>query len=183
MRQKVWILVVLCAVAFARAEDDQLFSTACKGAKHGSFIRSGTSCSHYLYCTNGEIGYEGICTKGLVFNPIVQTCGDISKADCTAYYSVEEEVKQQEKEEVVKVEEEVKAAEVVDEQPCKNAKDLTFIEHLHTCDQYYFCDKGIAHEGKCPEGFVFNTDDEFCDYPENVECDEVVVCEWSISQT
>lgn len=195
MRQKSLLLVVLCAIALTHAEDDQLFSKACKSSPHASFIRSTTSCSHYLYCTKGTVGYEGICTKGLVFNPLTQVCGDLSKVDCSDYYAVaeeevkvvNEEVKQAVKEEAKeKVEEAAKEVEGVaeeteeeasEEQPCEGVEGQTFAKHLFACDKYYFCDNGVAHEGKCPDKFVFNAEEQVCDFPENVVCDDLVVCD------
>lgn len=193
MRQRSLLLVVLCAVALTHAEEDQLFSKACKSAPHASFIRSTTSCSHYLYCTKGTVGYEGICTKGLVFNPLTQVCGDLSKVDCSEYYAVadeqvnevKEEVKQEAKEkveeavkEVEGVEEEEEEEQVSEEQPCESVEDQTFVKHLFACDKYYFCDNKEAHEGQCPDTFVFNSEEQICDHPENVVCEDLVVCDW-----
>lgn len=80
MRNEIRVIVVLCAVAWIRGEN-VLESPACENQRSESFVKSPTSCRHYLYCFRGKVGYEGKCTMGLAFDPKQQICTDVRQVE------------------------------------------------------------------------------------------------------
>lgn len=83
MKNVIWLFIVFCAVIENRGESlNVIETTACENQENGSFVKSPTSCHHYLFCVGGKIGYEGRCTKGLAFNQDRQVCTDVKQVDC-----------------------------------------------------------------------------------------------------
>ena len=51
---------------------------------------------------------------------------------------------------------------------CKNG----FHHHPRKCDAFYQCTNGYRYrEETCPEGLLYNSQIQYCDWPKNVGCD------------
>lgn len=182
------LIVVLLAVAVCGGE--QKTAPGCKGVPHGTFVRSPTSCSHYLYCSEEMVGFEGACSKGLAFNAAKQVCASLKEVDCSLGADISAEQEKNDGEvvengeevvendgEVVENDEEdeweiVAVPENKKEKPfCLDIPDNTYIPKPNSCNSYYHCANGKVNlESKCPEGFAFNFKEQLCDHEDAVKC-------------
>jgi len=51
---------------------------------------------------------------------------------------------------------------------CRNLNGI--FPHPQDCQKYFICGNGYAHEYTCAGGTLFRTDSQFCDWEENVQC-------------
>jgi len=56
---------------------------------------------------------------------------------------------------------------------CADKLDGVFVREHSSCANYIACYNQMALFGACPPGFAFNPINSMCDYPENVNCDEI----------
>lgn len=54
--------------------------------------------------------------------------------------------------------------------PEGNNFQAIFLNHENNCSKFYICAHGIAHELNCPPGLFFNSVNQICDWPANVNC-------------
>lgn len=169
MRKVSSLIVVLLAVAVCSGE--QKTAPGCKGVPHGTFVRSPTSCSHYLYCTGEMVGFEGACSKGLAFNAAKQVCASLKEVDCTLDAQISVEHGNFIADNEVAVAEVVAPEDKKEKSFCLDIPDNTYIPKPNTCHTYYHCSNGKVNlESKCPEGFAFNFKEQLCDHEEAVKC-------------
>lgn len=55
--------------------------------------------------------------------------------------------------------------------PCDEPQGY-FTKNNKSCDAYYVCHRGFWYEGRCPEPYWFNEENQGCDYQWNVDCEE-----------
>lgn len=56
---------------------------------------------------------------------------------------------------------------------CQERQDGLFIRDHSACGKYIACYNKMAIYGECPHGFAFNPLNSMCDYPQNVNCDDI----------
>lgn len=56
---------------------------------------------------------------------------------------------------------------------CQDKPDGLFIRDHSSCGKYIACYSQLALYGECPRGFAFNPSNSMCDYPENVNCEDI----------
>ena len=61
-------------------------------------------------------------------------------------------------------------AVIIPETYCKGITDGTFLPNYNSCRDYIVCINGTGHWGKCPYPYLFNVDEQICDFEENTEC-------------
>ena len=57
--------------------------------------------------------------------------------------------------------------------PEEQERQVTFLPSPVDCSKYYVCVHSRPVEMNCPEGLWFNTEVNYCDWPENVACEGI----------
>lgn len=150
----MWYRIIVFAAVMAVSGQCGQFTidtaTVCKEKIDGTFVRSATSCHHYLICFGGKVVHEGSCTKGLAFNANSQTCGAIEANVCMEYFFQPIETI------------EVKPIDMLSSNVCAGVGERDFIASTTSCKHYIFCHDTIAEEGECPVSHIFDPVDKVC---------------------
>lgn len=116
----------------------------CANRPDSIFIADPTSCTSYLYCSNG-VSVRGICSKNLNFDAENQICTSSSNYKCTN-------------------------TTLDYDQLCLLIPDNIFIADSEDCQGWYTCKNNIPSKGKCSPGYLFDAPTASCNLNGNVEC-------------
>lgn len=100
-----------------------------------------TDCSRYYVCQHTTL-FERSCAPGLLFNNLSGQCRLPQFSFCALSCPLND-----------------------------NPSNLVFLPNFQDCSRYFICDSGRAISRGCADGLLFNTDENWCDFPENVKCD------------
>merc|ERR1711957_181099 len=138
-----------------------------------------TKCNSFYQCANGHQYEDQECPEGLMYNSDKEYCDypdnvDCRRTDWNCYTSCVGD-KWWSMVTAAKCSSRCYGKSVNTEAAQVEAKEAACEDGIHahetSCDMYYQCANGHRYEDQsCPEGLVYNSDAEYCDYPENVNC-------------
>ncbi|XP_070492578.1 peritrophin-48-like [Chironomus tepperi] len=100
-----------------------------------------TDCSRYYVCQN-SILFPRSCAPGLLFNNLSGQCRLPQFSFCALSCPL-------------------------NDQP----SNLVFLPDFHDCSRYFICDSGRAISRGCADGLLFDANNNWCDFPTNVDCE------------
>ncbi|KAJ6646170.1 Peritrophin-1 [Pseudolycoriella hygida] len=116
------------------------------------FLPSEQYCDKFFICFAGR-PIKFFCPEGLHFNREINTCDFIENANCT-----------------IEGKPEPPGPPLPHEVDCDCADSIFFVPHPNSCEHYFICARGQSHMIDCAPGFYFDSKNNWCDHPENVEC-------------
>ncbi|XP_055920017.1 uncharacterized protein LOC129951734 [Eupeodes corollae] len=128
----------------------------CLNQKDGVFIASPGVCSEFFFCLKQK-GYRKNCGKDRHFNPKSMICVDLKYSKCIDIFPL-------------KKSERAIIPRAVDDSSCINKQSGTLLNSSESCGKFIICDNGVARQMDCPAGLHFNSVDNICDWPTNVQC-------------
>jgi hypothetical protein len=146
------------------------------------FHRAPDDCSKFYRCIiDSETGRSTVflfdCPPGSLFDESKQNCVfDYTNGDCKtpviskplSIVSVESSVSQSNVTKLLHADEELENGRT-DDQMMKCTKEGEFMPDKVQCDKFYRCTNGINYEFTCPEGLVFDSKTNICNYPSQVQ--------------
>ncbi len=141
MLKKILIFVLFSNFSRIYSSSDE---NPCKNVISGIFPHS-EDCSSFLTCHNQEFSIEK-CADGEIFDKTILKCVQGDSKTC-------------------KVDKKFNSCPEIDD-----PLNPVFIPHPTNCAKYFFCFDGSTIERECSNGFYWNSEKEWCDYPENVNC-------------
>nr|AAP33177.1 peritrophin 1 [Mamestra configurata] len=135
-------------------DDPSQAPTICAGNGSEGVLVAHENCDQYYICSGG-VPVSRPCNDGLLYNPYNQRCDWPSNVVCGDRI-------------------------VPDDCACnpRNAPALCakpgsqgkLVAH-ENCNQFYICSNSVPVSQTCPASLVYNPDREFCDWPQNVNCE------------
>lgn len=115
-------------------------------------------CSYFIYCYN-QRPYVQRCPVGQIFDRNYLRCLFGDPETCEAFTTTTE-------------------PQTTPNLPfeCPAVDDPlnpTFHPHPYICANYFMCFNGTALERECHYGLLWSVENEWCDFPQNVNCDRV----------
>lgn len=175
MSTKIIILVFVSTLALAV----QSASEICKGHPHGVLLPNPKDCGSFYQCSHNE-AYLIMCPNNLHFSPVTTKCEDPRTVNCAVIDGSDEEPDIPDPEPSEPSEEEPDEEEDSKEPgqgggengefECPADSDWEFFPSEKDCGKYYLCMDGEATKLECDDDLWFNPETEFCDLPENVDC-------------
>merc|ERR1712055_677264 len=153
-------------------------ASACEDGIHAN----DEDCSMFYQCANGHRYEDQSCPEGLLYNAATERCDWPDNVECvenvdqTKWQCYKDCVGDKWWNMVQASKCSYKCSDwskkVKKEKPSKECEDGIHA-HEKYCNKFYQCANGHRYEDQeCPEGLVFNAEQEYCDYPENVQCKE-----------
>lgn len=184
--QSIFIVTILVVVGQSRLMDIDM-DTVCEGKADNTYVRSATSCHHYLICTDGKVSAEKTCSDGLGFVASKEMCGPLNEAGCRDYLLrsfdatddddddayENDDIDDNENYESVGSDDDNEGQGVeaeLEAYVCIGVVDGTLVPSPASCGSYYRCNGDVPVEEECPEGHAFNEDMQRCDPENEVDC-------------
>ncbi|XP_050508475.1 peritrophin-1-like isoform X1 [Diabrotica virgifera virgifera] len=111
------------------------------------------NCSEYYECDHG-LRYLEKCPANRLWNHIKNYCDFPDEVDCSR----------------APVATTTPGPSTAPSQVCVGQKDGTLLPDADDCAKYYECLRGQAIEFTCPDGTLWDQDEQVCDYPSRVDC-------------
>lgn len=172
---KTLIFVAVLATISQSVPVEVDLHTVCIGQPDNAYVRSATSCRHYLICSEGKVLTEAICDEGQSFEVADQACGPLNEAICMDYEDDPYESPDQDDSMLTEKEIEDKhqrpeLMKQVDDMSCQDVPDGVLVPSPRSCRHYYRCYAHESTKAMCPEGFAFNEERQRCDPEDEVDC-------------
>lgn len=114
-----------------------------------------TNCSSYYECNNGHKRLES-CLQGHYFNDLIESCDLPWNVNCKNSPNSNSSIPQEPSE--------------CKECGCNNC--ITRFPDLHNCSLYYQCENDKKVLKECPEGLHYDSVNQICNFPKNVNCEK-----------
>merc|ERR1712110_369629 len=138
-------------------------------------------CNMFYQCANGHRYPDQSCPDGLLFNPDVMVCDWPDNVDCGSEPSKWDCYKDCVGDKWWNPIVATKCSKDCfgwNKRVAKEAKEEAACEdgiHAHAtkCNMFYQCANGHQYpDQECPDGLMYNSEAEYCDWPDNVTCPE-----------
>ncbi|KAL7020474.1 hypothetical protein ACKWTF_011554 [Chironomus riparius] len=100
-----------------------------------------TDCSRYYVCQHTTL-FERSCAPGLLFNNLSGQCRLPQFSFCALSCPLNDD-----------------------------PSNLVFLPDFHDCARYFVCNDGRAVSRGCADGLLFDTNNNWCDFASNVDCE------------
>lgn len=135
------VLIVLAALAITSSFASDF---RCPEEKGVQLFPHEESCSKYIMCFGG-LALERSCAPDLHWSAKGEYCTTKAQAECDIENSLCPEV--------------------------DDPNNIIFIPSQADCERYYLCHNGEKKPLQCAPDFHFNPNGNFCDFPENANCE------------
>lgn len=180
--QNSFILTILIVSGQCRLMDIDT-STVCADKADNTFVRSGTSCHHYMICLNGSVSEEKACPQGEGFVSVNSNCGPLNEAGCRDYLlrSLDASLEADDNVSDANDDENYDSDNSFDEPnhnddtvivdyACFGVLDGALVPSHKSCNTYFRCENEVGIEEKCAPELVFNEEQQRCDPKDEVDC-------------
>lgn len=150
MCRKIILLIILISFTNSSASNpifEQLNANPCENVNGSGYLPYDEDCSYYIHCYNQRPTVLR-CPDGQIFDGTQLRCIYGDSETCEAALPSE--------------------CPLIDD-----PYNPVFFPHPEECSKYFMCYNGTAIERECYYGLVWSVDKEWCDYPENVNCDRI----------
>ncbi|XP_049298656.1 probable chitinase 10 [Anopheles funestus] len=196
--KRLWLTTVLFVSLLLR----EAVSNRCAGVPDGVFINDFTACNAFFTCFRGE-AFPGVCVEPFYFNEEKQLCDHPWEVKCLICPQTEDLVPTfvpiegectfyalciqgigtlRECDNGLKFDAVQGNCDLAENVQCDagicpsnvNPSIPTSVPHPTDCSRYYICLNNEATEQQCAPTLLFNPETRFCDFEENVECQDGV---------
>ncbi|XP_053657763.1 protein obstructor-E-like [Anopheles marshallii] len=196
---RLWLSAVLVAILVLRAA---VANNRCVGLADGVFINDFTACNAFFTCFRGE-AFPGTCVEPFYFNEEKQLCDHPWEVKCLicpqtedlvpTFVAIENECQfytlciqgigtLRECASGLEFDSVAGNCDLAENVQCETGicpnninPSLPFsVPHPTDCSKYYVCLHGQPTENQCAATLLFNPVTRFCDFEENVVCEEGV---------
>lgn len=144
-------LVFVILMKFSLAFD---LENPCKNITNG-LLPYENDCNYFIYCLNGIKTIQR-CQVGQIFDVNQLKCVLGNPETCEIFTTTTSTI-----------------SSSISPPECPLIDDPlnpVFHPHPYDCDKYFLCFNGTAYERECHYGLHWSVENEWCDYPENVNC-------------
>ncbi|XP_056641613.1 peritrophin-1-like [Diorhabda sublineata] len=132
-----------------------------------TFYPDYTNCSRYIECYKGEASLMS-CPDGLWWNQKYLTCDYPKDVDCKTDPTATTPSTHSTSEGTTS------SGWTPDHQCPYPTDQITYDYDPFDCQKYYECDHGNRYSMTCPDGYLWNHINNYCDFPENVDCSRTI---------
>lgn len=170
-----WAQNVICGGRVIRVQEDKpgnydpsQASDICANADSDRVLVAHEKCDYFYSCASG-IPVALQCPNSLFFNPRKNICDWQNNVDCGLRIIPDENDISNEDNDVSKKYTNNIYVSVASDICAKEESNSILVAH-EKCNHFYECMHGKPVAFKCPANLLYNTKEQLCDWPKNVEC-------------